>query len=160
MNFSSQSRVWLYLSSREFTESEVQEVNEQLEKFCVQWTAHGANLLAHGEVLHQRFILLLTDETHAGASGCSIDKSVHFIQEIERKYNTQLFNRLLVAFKDGENINVIQANDVKKLLKEGRLNENTPVFNMLVQTKEQLDSNFILPLKESWLARFLETVNT
>src|SRR5689334_10662877 len=139
MIYSSQSRVWLYLSSREFTEPEVHELNELLKKFCIQWTAHGMNLHAYGEVLHQRFILLLADETHAGASGCSIDKSVHFIQEIERKYNTQLFDRMLIAFQDGEVVNVIRANDVKNFLKEGKLNEDTRIFNTLAQTKEELD---------------------
>src|SRR5215470_11160597 len=109
MNFSSQSRVWLHLSSREFTNSEVNEINDLLKQFCIQWTAHGANLYAQGEVLHQRFIVLMADETHAGASGCSIDKSVHFIQELEKRFNTQLFNRMLIAYREGETIHVIHA---------------------------------------------------
>jgi hypothetical protein len=48
--------------------------------FCIQWTAHGANLKAYGEVRHHRFIVMIVDETAAGASGCSIDKSIHFIR--------------------------------------------------------------------------------
>src|SRR5215467_9021763 len=111
MTFSPQSRVWLYLSSHEFTDQETMELNELLKQFCVEWTAHGTNLFARGEVLHGRFIMLMVDETNAGASGCSIDKSVHFIQAIEKKYDTQLFNRMLVAFQVGEKVYVIHSGE-------------------------------------------------
>jgi len=156
MNFSPESKVWLYLSSREFAVTEADELNELLNRFCVQWTAHGKNLHAKGAVLNRRFIVLMVDESRAGASGCSIDQSIHFIQSVERKYNTQLFNRMLVAIKDGEKVSVLSASQAKERLSEGLLNENTPVFNTLVQTKAELDQQFIIPLKESWLAKYLQ----
>jgi hypothetical protein len=159
MNFSPSSRVWIYLSSREFAASEVSELNELIKKFCVQWAAHGKNLHAHGEVLHQRFIMLMVDESKAGASGCSIDTSVHFIQKIERDYNTQLFNRTLVAFKKEEQVRVINASEAKEMLSEERINDQTPVFNTLVQNKEEFDRNFVIPLRESWLVRYLQSAN-
>jgi len=158
MNFSPQSRVWLYVSSREFTLPETTELNDLLNQFCIQWAAHGKDLYAKGEVLHQQFILLMVDETHAGASGCSIDTSVHFIQSLERKYNIQLFNRMLVAIKDGEEVKVIDSLAAKKQIEEGILNENSLVFNSLIQTKAEFDTRFIIPLNESWLAKYLKTV--
>src|SRR6185295_14012622 len=115
MNFSDQSRIWIYLSNRVFTEAEVSELNQLLEQFCIQWTAHGSNLKAGGEVLHHRFIILMVDETAAGASGCSIDKSIHFIQQIEKQFSVNLFNRMLFAWKAGEEVHVSNLSDLQKL---------------------------------------------
>ena len=65
MNLSDQSRIWIYLSSRNFTDAEVAELNQLIRQFCIQWTAHGANLRAHGEVRHHRFIVLALPAEHA-----------------------------------------------------------------------------------------------
>src|SRR6185295_19961185 len=136
MNFSDQSRIWIYLSNRVFTEAEVSELNPLLEQFCIQWTAHGSNLKAHGEVLHHRFIILMVDETTAGASGCSIDKSIHFIQQIEKEFNVQLFNRMIFALKEGEEIQVSNLNDLQKLFDEGMINSETIVFDTVITVKK------------------------
>ncbi|MFI5134605.1 MAG: hypothetical protein ACHQD9_02010 [Chitinophagales bacterium] len=162
MQLSDQSRVWIYLSSREFDDDEVKNLNLRIANFCREWSAHGANLAAQGEVLHHRFIVLMVDETRAGASGCSIDSSVHFIQSIEREFNTQLFDRMLVPLKDESKVKALSLNEVKQMLQDGMLTDESLVFNTLVQTKEQLDRQFIIPIKESWLSRFIPqaVVNT
>jgi hypothetical protein len=156
MDFSSDSRVWIYLSSREFTPAEINELHDLVSDFCFKWTAHGNDLHAKGEVLFSRFIMLMVDENLAGASGCSIDKSIHFIQTLEKKYNIQLFNRMLAAIKVGEEVKVVNASQIKEQLITGILNENTSVFNTLIETKEELDHQFIIPLKESWMAKYLQ----
>ena len=43
-------------------------------------------------------IVLIADETDATVSGCSTDKSVHFIQSIEQGYGVQLMDRTTLAF--------------------------------------------------------------
>src|SRR6185295_4440463 len=151
MNFSDQSRIWIYLSNRVFTEAEVSELNPLLEQFCIQWTAHGSNLKAHGEVLHHRFIILMVDETTAGASGCSIDKSIHFIQEIEKEFDVQLFNRMLFAWKEGGEICISNMNELQKLFDDGVISEQTVVFDTTVTIKKDLDTRFEIPLGQSWM---------
>lgn len=160
MKLSDQSRVWLYLSSREFTEQEVPELNSLIREFCDQWAAHGVNLVAAGEVLHRRVIELMVDETHAGASGCSIDSSVQFIREMERRYNTRLFDRTLVAYLQDGLFQVVTLPQAKQLIRDGKLTEGTPVINTVVTSKKELDERLVIPLGESWLARYLNTVST
>ena len=157
-SYHSQSRIWLYLSDRPLTDMEVNDINLALKHFAKEWTAHGANLKAHGEILYNRFIVLMVDESDAGASGCSIDKSVHFIQMLERKYNVSLFNRMLVAYQENNEVKVVDANKAKQLIENGEWSEDTRVFNTLVQTKDEFDNHFVIPLKESWLSRFLRPV--
>ena len=151
MNFHPASRVWIYMSDREFTDVESGDINRSLKHFCREWTAHGADLHAHGEVRFNRFILLMVDETIAGASGCSIDKSVHFIKELEREYGVQLFNRLLFAWKKGTQIHVSPLHDLQQLFDAHEISEETIVFNNAVTGKQELDEKWMLPLKDSWM---------
>lgn len=157
MQFSPDSRVWIYLSNRVFTDAEVSELNQLLQQFCIQWTAHGSNLKANGEVLHQRFIVLMVDETAAGASGCSIDKSVHFIQQIEKEFDIDLFNRMLIAWKAGEKVHVSNLNDLQKLFDEGTINAETVVFDAVITSKKEFDERFEIRLGQSWMMKRIKS---
>ncbi|MBC8047253.1 MAG: ABC transporter ATPase [Fimbriimonadaceae bacterium] len=154
-NFSSKSKVWIYQSSRPFTESEIDTLNNNLSAFTKQWTAHNNQLHAAGKVLEDRFILLMVDETHAGASGCSIDKSVHFIQSIEKELNIELFNRMLVNYKTGDKIITTELSGLNELHTSGEIQDDTLFYNPLVQTKKELDEIFITPLHNSWVKQFV-----
>src|SRR5215831_15670001 len=143
-SFSDQSRVWIYMTNRPFNDVEVSDIGMALKRFCKEWTAHGSNLLAKGEVRFNRFIILMVDETQAGASGCSIDKSVHFIKGIEQEYNVQLFDRLLIAWKHEDEIKTAHFSELEKLLHDGAISENTLVFNNSVTTKRDLDQRWIV----------------
>ena len=106
-NFSPQSKVWVYQSSRPFSDSEIIALNNKLKQFSVQWTAHNQQLLASGNVMYDRFIVLMVDESQTMASGCSIDTSVHFIKQLEQDYKIELFNRTIVNLELVKKLNHI-----------------------------------------------------
>lgn len=149
------SRVWVYQSNRAFTDVEVAEIQQLSYAFSQQWVSHSRELKAFGGVLKNRFIVLLVDESQAGASGCSIDSSVRFIKEIEQKYNVNMFDRLLFTYKDGEQIAAARREDFAALYAEGKINDETLVFNNLVNTKKDLQEKWVVPLKESWHKRMV-----
>ncbi|HNF71823.1 MAG TPA: hypothetical protein PLP34_05390, partial [Chitinophagaceae bacterium] len=62
-NFSDQSRVWIYQSSRPFNEQEEMEINEQLYNFYVQWTSHGAEVKGWARLVFKQFVVVLADES-------------------------------------------------------------------------------------------------
>jgi hypothetical protein len=159
-NFSPQSKVWVYQSNRAFTADEAQQLNTALDSFARQWAAHNIQLKAWAQVLHQRFVVLMVDETQTTASGCSIDTSVHFIKDIENKLGVQLFNRMLVAYMDGEELKTTTVNELEALIAVGQINANTTVFNNLVATKQQFDEQWQTPLAQSWMKRYLPTQTT
>lgn len=154
-NFSPQSKVWVYQSDRVFTTNEVTALNKVLAEFTQQWTAHNQQLKAKGEVWHNRFIILMVDETQAEASGCSIDKSVHFLQEIEKQLGISLFNRQLVSIKNGDEVETFTLSDIKTQIDNNSITADTLAFNTLVTTKEQLDNQWELPINKTWVSRFL-----
>ena len=150
-----QARVWIYQSSRSFSERETTEIAEQLRGFITEWAAHGNKLLGTFEIKYNRFIIIYLNENLAAASGCSIDTQVRFIQDLERKFNLNLLDRLQVAYKIGENIESTSMADFEAALKVGRLTQNTIVFNNVVATKGQLKTQWQVPVSESWHARLL-----
>jgi hypothetical protein len=154
-NFSPQSKVWVYQSDRVFTNDEANTLSEALASFTQQWTAHNQQLKAKGEVWHNRFIILIVDETQAEASGCSIDKSVHFLQEVEKQLGVSLFNRQLVSIKNGDEVKTYNINELKTQFEKGTINADTLAFNTLITTKEQLDTQWELPIKQTWIKRYL-----
>ena len=71
MQFSENSRVWVYQADRELTNDEVLQAQILLDNFTTGWTAHSNQLKAKGEVRYNRFFILIVDESQAGASGCT-----------------------------------------------------------------------------------------
>ncbi|MEM6893918.1 MAG: ABC transporter ATPase [Bacteroidota bacterium] len=150
-----ESRVWIYQSNRSFTDAEINEIKEGLAQFLTQWTAHGSQLNAGFTIRYKRFIVIALDQSHAGASGCSIDASVHFIQEIERNYDVVLLDRMNVSYKQGEYIAYKTLQDFKKMAKDRAISKNTIVFNNLVTNKLEFTEHWEVPASESWHSRFL-----
>src|SRR6187397_1252449 len=97
-DFSPDSRVWIYQSSRLFSLSEAFEIEDMLNDFTSKWLSHGTPVKGAGYLFFGQFIILMADEKATGVSGCSTDSSVRLIKEIEQKYKVTLFDRTSLAF--------------------------------------------------------------
>lgn len=150
MSFSPQSRVWVYQSDREFTTSEVVEIQQKLSAFTNQWQAHGQQLRSKAEVLYNFFIVFTVDETSASVTGCSIDSSVRILKEIEHTYHVDLFNRFNMAYKVDGKIVATNKEDFETLISIGKITPDTVVFNNLVQTLEEFETKWEVPFSNSW----------
>lgn len=153
-NIPAESRIWIYQSNRKFTDDEIAEIEKDLIEFLNNWSAHGAALEASFQLKYNRFIILTVNQEVQAATGCSIDASVAFIQNLEQKYNVDLLDKMNVAFKQGEYITYKTLLEFKKLAKEKAVSENTIVFNNLVTTIEEWNENWEVPANESWHSRF------
>ncbi len=149
------SRVWIFQASRSFSVGELQEIEEELDTFIKEWTAHGSDLRAGYEIKYNRFIILALDQTQTAASGCSIDASVHFIQKLEKKYNVELLDKMNVSYKQGEFVAYKPLTDFKKMAKQKAVSKNTIVFNNLVTNKGEYLEHWEVPASESWHGRFM-----
>lgn len=160
MEFSQHSRVWIYQSDKKLTDEVVQQIQQELDKFTAGWTAHNHQLKAKGEVRYNRFLILIVDESQAGASGCSIDKSVHFMQQIEQHFGINLFDRFNLAYRDGEEILSLPRHAFEDMLKQGKINTETIVYNNMVQNLTELETKWEVPFKNSWhIQLFKDLVN-
>ena len=160
-NFSPESRVWVYTSNRPLTEEESAFAQKHLDAFCRQLTAHNQALLAKAEVLEHQFIVLMVDESQAGASGCSIDKSVHFLEGLGAEIGADFFERMRFAWVDAQGeVRFANRPEFVGLVREGKIGADTLVADTLVQTKAQLAEKWLVPFGQSWHRRLANTAQT
>lgn len=149
------SRVWVYQSGRTLTNTEVEQISDELRIFVNNWKRHGDDLTASYKIEYNQFIILAVDENVNSVSGCSIDSSVHIMQEIEKAFDVDLLNKMKVSFKDGTNINTVTLSDFKKYAAANKINANTIVFNNMINAKGDLQSAWEVEASKSWHAKFL-----
>lgn len=150
MQFSQSSRVWVYQSDKELNEGAVNKLQADLDNFTTSWTAHNHQLKAKAEIRYNRFIILIVDESQAGATGCSIDKSVRFMKDVEQHFGINLFDRFNLAYRSGEQILSVPRHTFEELIINKTIDTNTIVFNNMVQNLSELESKWEVPVKESW----------
>ena len=150
------SRIWIYQSSRVFTKEELAEIKQHANEFLVEWNSHGKELIAAIEVFYSLFVVVLVDEKAAVASGCSIDSSFQFVKNLEKLFKVSLLDRLTVAYRDNTEICLSRIDEFENLIRSGEINENTIVFNNLVDTKADFDTKWEVLVKDSWHRKLLD----
>lgn len=150
------SKVWVYPSSRKFYDAEIDELNEKIVSFLDGWKSEEEAFKVSYKLLYNRFIVIFVDDVNATLTISDIDSSVQFILELQQKYNVELIDKMNVCFKQGEYVQYKDLKDFKKLLKNRAVTEKTIVFDNLIQTKEEFENYWEVPILESWYSRFLK----
>lgn len=151
-----ESRVWIYQANRSFTDLEQEEISKKLEVFIENWTAHGSDIQSGYTIVYKRFIVIALNQSLNKATGCSIDASVRFIQQLEHDYQVDLMDKMNVSYKQGDFIAYKPLQDFIKMAKEKAVSKNTIVFNNLVTNIAEFNENWEVPASESWHSRFLK----
>ena len=151
-----EARVWIYQANRTFTDAELEEIAAKLNTFIENWTAHGSDLKAGYKLVYKRFIVIGLNQNLNNATGCSIDASVHFIQQLEKEYNVDLMDKMNVSYKQGDYIAYKTLVDFRKMAKDKAVSKNTIVFNNLVNNIAEFNENWEVPASESWHSRFVK----
>jgi len=149
--FHAGSRLWIYQSSRMFTIPEALEIEDLLNEFVRNWLSHGAPVKGFASVFFGQFILLMADETNTTLGGCSTDTSVRLIKSIETRFQVHLFDRQSLAFVVKDKIQLLPYTQLAYAVENGFIKPETLYFNNTVQTKADLEENWIIPVKNSWL---------
>ena len=151
-NFHTASRVWVYQSNRLFTLSEALEVESILQTFVAQWQSHGSPVKGEAHLFFGQFIILIADDTADTIGGCSTDTSVRMIKDIAQQFNVSLFDRTHLAFVIKDKIQILPMNQIQYAVQNGFIDDDTLYFNNIIQTKKELEENWIISVKNSWLA--------
>src|SRR5687767_1307348 len=130
-NFSPDSRVWIYQSSRLFTLNEALTIEELLNDFTASWLSHGEAVKGAGYLFFGQFIILMADEKVTGVSGCSTDSSVRLIKDIEQRFGVNMFDRMTLAFAVKEKIQLLPLAQLQYAADNGFIDGDTLYFNNL-----------------------------
>ena len=126
-----------------------------LQDFVTGWNSHGDPVKGYANLFFGQFIILMADETATGVSGCSTDTSVRLIKSIEQQFNVQLFDRQSLAFIIKDKIQLLPLSQLAYAVENNFINGDTLYFNNTVLTKKEWMDHWLIPVKESWLAKRL-----
>lgn len=150
------ARVWVYQSSRIFTDTEEISIKEQGKNFISTWTSHGAEVLASFDIIYNHFIVISIDENNALISGCGLDKGLHFIKKLENLFNITLLDRLQVAYRKEDEILICHLSEFEKLAQQKIIGKSTIVFNNMIASKNAFDTEWEVTLEKSWQNKVLQ----
>ncbi|MBP6286213.1 MAG: hypothetical protein KA409_04775 [Ferruginibacter sp.] len=155
-DLSDNSRVWIYQSSRLFFISEALQMEHMLNEFVAGWKSHGAPVKGYANLFFGQFIVIMADESDTAVGGCSTDSSVHVIKAIEEKFQVQMFDRQSLAFVIKDKVQLLPLNQLDYAVRNGFVTPGTLYFNNTVLTKKELLDKWLIPVKDSWLAKRLD----
>lgn len=152
-DFAPDSRVWIYQSSRLFTLNEAMAVEDLLNDFTAKWLSHGVPVKGAGYLFFGQFIILIADEKATGVSGCSTDSSVRLIKDMEQRFGVSMFDRTTLAFVVNDKVQLLPLSQLQYAFDNRFIDSHTLYFNNLVQTRAELENNWLVPIKDSWLSK-------
>ncbi len=150
-DFNDNSKVWIYQSSRLFTMQEAFTLEDMFSNFLQNWKSHGAPVKGFANLYFGRFIVLMADETNVTVGGCSTDSSVRLIKQIEETFNVNMFDRQQLAFYIKDKIEILPFSQLQYAFNNNFINKETLFFNSIVNTKKDLEENWITPIYKTWL---------
>ncbi|HMT28672.1 MAG TPA: ABC transporter ATPase [Bacteroidia bacterium] len=150
------SRIWIYQASDKMSDALVESVSENARIFIQSWTAHQADLKASFKIYNNLFLVVAVDESYNDASGCSIDKKVHFIKSVEQQTGLNFFDRMNVAYLSNDTIKIENMNNFSNLINSGQLNDQTIIFNNLVTNLSEFRESWKTPISKSWLMNLID----
>ncbi len=144
------SRVWIFQSDEIISDDKIDLINFNLNSFLTNWSSHGKELKCSYEIKFNLFIVIGVDSPFNNASGCSIDTLTNFIFDLQSKTNLNFFNRLAIAFKSNDKINIKSMSEIKEMIKNEEFLTDTIVYNNLVKTKKEYINAWESIAIESW----------
>lgn len=152
---SESAKTWVYPASRKFYKDELETVENEIKNFITTWKEEDVDFKASYQFLYNRFVIILAEDPDGKLTNQDLDKVVTFIFKLQSEYDVELLDRMNVCFKQGEFVQYKEIKEFKKLLKNKSVCDKTIVFDNLIQTKEELEHFWEVPITESWYNRFL-----
>ena len=153
---SEDSRIWVYKADREINARELDLLSTSLTSFLGQWKAHGKELKSSFKIIYKHFVVIGVDEKYNVASGCSIDESVHFLQQLEQNLHLDLFDRKQVPFLLNDSVKLVEFKKLQNEVINGLVAADTLTFNPTINLKKDLKQAWLQPTGSSWLKRYLK----
>ncbi len=149
---SDQSRMWCFAASRAPAGSETAHLLDSMQAFIEEWTAHSRDLRAGMKWRDHRFLIIAVDESHASASGCSIDALTRQLRELESRLDVALLDSASVWYRDSTGrIRSCSRDEFRTMAGHGDVDGNTSVFDLTVNRLEDYRAGaFEKPASESW----------
>ena len=149
------AKVWIYQSDSNLSITDVELIEKEVKLFLNNWSSHNKEIESSYEIRYNRFLIIGLNEDINSASGCSIDKSVNFIKNLQSILKVNFLNRLDVAYKIGNEINSISLLEFQNMIRENKLSKDSIVYNNMIDTKKLYLNNWETTIENSWHKKYL-----
>ncbi len=149
------AKVWIYQSDSNLSSKDVELIEKEVKLFLNNWSSHNKEIESSYEIRYNRFLIIGLNENINSASGCSIDKSVNFIKNLQSILKVNFLNRLDVAYKIGNEINSISLLEFQNMIRENKLSKDSIVYNNMIDTKKLYLNNWETTIENSWHKKYL-----
>ena len=149
------AKVWIYQSDSNLSSTDVELIEKEVKLFLNNWSSHNKEIESSYEIRYNRFLIIGLNENINSASGCSIDKSVNFIKNLQSILKVNFLNRLDVAYKIGNEINSISLLEFQNMIRENKLSKDSIVYNNMIDTKKLYLNSWETTIENSWHKKFL-----
>jgi len=151
---SSHSPIWIFQCNKMLDSSLISQIEFDVKNFLNNWTSHNLEMKSSYKILHDLFLVISVENNFSNPSGCSIDKLINFVKNINQIYNIDFLNRLNVSFRHENKIKVVELIEFKNLILNGIIDSDTIVFNNMIHTKAELNENWETKVSESWYKKY------
>lgn len=141
------SRVWFFGSDRLLNDEEKSSLSIELQEFVSSWKAHGAELVASFEILHDCILIVAVDESVTPPTGCSIDKVFKLLE----KQASNWFNRLLIWRAFCNTAKIYTVDELQLALSTGELDRDTIIINSTVRSLTEVRKSLYISINDSWV---------
>lgn len=142
------SRVWFFGSDRLLNDEEKSSLSIELQEFVSSWKAHGAELAASFEILHDCILIVAVDESVTPPTGCSIDKVFKLLE----KQASNWFNRLLIWRAFCNTAKIYTVDELQLALSTGELDRDTIIINSTVRSLTEVRKSLYISINDSWVS--------
>mgnify|MGYP006082577093 FL=1 len=149
------AKVWIYQSDRNLSNIDIELIEREVKLFLNNWSSHNKEIESSFEIRYNRFLIIGLNENINSASGCSIDKSLNFIKDLQSLLEVNFLNRLDVAYKTGNDINSISLSEFQTMIREKKLSKDSIVYNNMIGSKKSYINNWETTIENSWHKKFL-----
>lgn len=142
------SRVWFFGSDRLLNDEEKSSLSIELQEFVSSWKAHGTELAASFEILHDCMLIVAVDESVTPPTGCSIDKVFKLLE----KQASNWFNRLLIWRAFCNTAKIYTVDELQLALKSGEVDRDTIIINSTVRSLTEVRKSLYISINDSWVS--------
>ncbi|MDG1747706.1 MAG: hypothetical protein P8I77_07795 [Bacteroidia bacterium] len=142
------SRVWFFGSDRLLNDEEKSSLSIELQEFVSSWKAHGAELAASFEILHDCILIVAVDESVTPPTGCSIDKVFKLLE----KQASNWFNRLLIWRAFCNTAKIYTVDELQLALEASEVDRDTIIINSTVRSLTEVRKSLYISINDSWVS--------
>ncbi|RMG74683.1 MAG: hypothetical protein D6722_02145 [Bacteroidetes bacterium] len=154
-----QQYTWFFTLPAPLTADQSEALSRDFAAFTAQWKSHGTPVEGLIEIRHHRFIIAQADPTQARPSGCSIDSLKRGVAQILQQHGLSWLDAGYVCYRDAEgHIQTLHFSALEAAVQSGELGPDTLIFDHTLDQTDDL-SKWEVPLKQTWLKRYLAPTN-